>query len=49
MLKMIGLVSEPPRSFFEAAQSRYFETEGFVGREVTCGPPKELAPLDIQG
>ena len=37
------------RGHFEAARGRYFETEGFVGREATCGPPQKLAPLGIQG
>ena len=27
----------------------FFETEGFVDREATCGPPQELAALGIQG
>ena len=40
MLKMIG--------HFEAARGRFSETEGFVRREATGGPPQELAALGIQ-
>ena len=30
------------RGHFDAARSRLFLTEGFVGREATGGPPQEL-------
>ena len=30
------------RGHFEGARGRFFETEGFVDREATCGPPQEL-------
>ena len=42
MLKMIGLVSAVSEVILRAPEAVFFETEGFVDREATCGPPQEL-------